>query len=219
MKLDKIGYEYGACSTEQIDGQIKWFEIQYTGFNGVQKIAFEDQSQVWSFGYEIEGQAKVTKRYEFGEDKRWIGLHGVESADGIEKIGIITMNPTCAPIGGVIKEPEPPVEPEPEKPVEPVEPIVEPVKPVVEPVKPVEPVVPVEPVTPEEPVKEEESDSTFLIVLVLVGCVIFCIFMVFLGLFIRKKKLQNKLNLIDNNNSNSETNPDKIDWNKASEAN
>lgn len=158
----------------------------------------------------------MTKRYEFGEEKRWIGLHGVESADGIEKIGIITMNPTCAPIGGVIEEPEPEPVIEPEKPVEPVEPV-KPVEPVI--VKPIEPVVPVEPVTPEEPVKEEDSGNFLLILLIFVGCVFVCMLLVFVGLYFRKRKLQKKLNLIDNSNSNSETNPDKVDWNSANEAN
>ncbi len=64
----------------------------------MQKVSFEDEARTWSFGYEIDGQAKVTKRYEFGPDKRWVGLHGVESVDGIEKLGIITFDPTCQPL-------------------------------------------------------------------------------------------------------------------------
>ena len=68
----------------------------------MQKFSFQDEAQTWTFGYEINGQAKVTKRYEFTDSSRWIGVHGVESTEGIEKIGIITMHPTCAPIGGVI---------------------------------------------------------------------------------------------------------------------
>ena len=69
----------------------------------MQKVSFADEARVWSFGYEIEGQAKVTKRYEFGPKLRWVGIHGIESNTGIEKLGIITMDPTCVPLGGVLQ--------------------------------------------------------------------------------------------------------------------
>ena len=98
--LLKIGFEYGDCVQENVSGPISWFEIQYTQVNGVQKVSFKDAEKVWEFGYEIEGQAKVTKKFEFGPTKRWIGVHGVESTTGIEKLGIITMDPTCKPVDG-----------------------------------------------------------------------------------------------------------------------
>ena len=103
ISLRKVGFEYGDCNTEKISGEIKWFEIQYTQIYGVQKVAFEDEARTWSFGYEIEGQAKVTKRYQFGDDKKWIGIRGVESVDGIEKLGIITFDPTCKPLNGELQ--------------------------------------------------------------------------------------------------------------------
>lgn len=107
ISLQKVGFEYGSCTKETITGKISWFEIQYTQIQGVQKVAFEDEARTWSFGYEIEGQAKVTKRYEFGDDKQWIGIHGVESSRGIEKLGIITFDPTCQPLNGELqKDPE-----------------------------------------------------------------------------------------------------------------
>ena len=34
-ELDAVGFEYGDCKEEKIDGEIKWFEIQYTQVNGV----------------------------------------------------------------------------------------------------------------------------------------------------------------------------------------
>ena len=106
----------------------------------------------------------MTKVFNFGEDKRWIGLHGVESAEGIETLGIITMNPTCAPIGGEIQEPEEPAEPE-----EP--PVVEP--PVVEPVT--------------EPVEEDSGAVTAIVVIVVMLLVLLGV--VFLLLYIRKKRM------------------------------
>ena len=54
----------------------------------------------------------MTKRYEFGPTKQWVGIHGIEHNNGIVKLGIITMDPTCTPIGGV-KKPDP-VVPDPE---------------------------------------------------------------------------------------------------------
>ena len=81
---------------------MSWLELQYTQIGGVQKFSFADEAQTWSFGYEIEGQAKVTKLYEFNETSKWVGVHGIESSSGIERIGIITMDPTCTPIDGVL---------------------------------------------------------------------------------------------------------------------
>ena len=107
----------------------------------------------------------MTKVFNFGEDKRWIGLHGVESAEGIETLGIITMNPTCAPIGGEIQEPEEPAEPE-EPPV-------------------VEPPVVVESVT--EPVEEDSGAVTAIVVIVVMLLVLLGV--VFLLLYIRKKRM------------------------------
>ena len=52
----------------------------------------------------------MTKRYEFFATKKWVGIHGVEDNNGIVKLGIITMDPTCQPIGGV-RAPEPPTTP------------------------------------------------------------------------------------------------------------
>lgn len=69
----------------------------------MQKFTFADEATTWSFGYEIEGQAKVTKLYEFSDTLKWIGIHGLESPAGIEKIGIITMDPTCTPLNGVLQ--------------------------------------------------------------------------------------------------------------------
>ena len=100
LSLDKIGFEYGNCQTYQISDDIQYLEIEYTQIYGVQKITFGTSEQTYSFGYEIDGQAKGTDRYEFGETSRWVGLHGVESPDGVEQIGIITMDPTCTPLGG-----------------------------------------------------------------------------------------------------------------------
>ena len=97
--LGKIGYDYGRCKTETIVGDIKWFAIEYTQIYGVQKVSFEDEAQTWTFGFEIEGQAKRVQRTEFGPDKVWAGVHGIESNDGIIKLGIITMNPQCIPEG------------------------------------------------------------------------------------------------------------------------
>ena len=34
-ELDAIGFEYGDCKEEKIDGDVLWFEIQYTQVNGV----------------------------------------------------------------------------------------------------------------------------------------------------------------------------------------
>ena len=68
----------------------------------MQKVSFGDgDGKVWAFGYEISGQAKATKRYEFSATEVWIGLHGIESANGIERLGIITMDSTCQPLNGV----------------------------------------------------------------------------------------------------------------------
>ena len=58
---------------------------------------------MWSFGYEIDGQAKGTERYEFGEASKWIGIHGKENSNGILALGIITMDPTCTPIDGELQ--------------------------------------------------------------------------------------------------------------------
>ena len=146
MTLTKLGYEFGNCKEERIRGDINWYEIQYTEANGVQKVTFADDARVWTFGYEIDGQNKITKRYEFGPDKRWVGIHGVESANGIEKLGIITMNPTCVPIGGtlLIKDPSKETEPEVEEEnKEPEQPTVKHTTPVIEPVKSMEKVRPV----------------------------------------------------------------------------
>ena len=104
LSLGKLGFEYGDCQTQQVIGDVEWLEIQYTQINGVQKVSFSDQVNEWSFGYEIAGQAKVIERQEFNDTKKWVGLHGVESAEGIERLGIITMDPTCVPLNGTIKE-------------------------------------------------------------------------------------------------------------------
>ena len=100
IDLSKIGFEYGRCKRETITGDISWFELEYTQVNGVQRIRFQDELRTYDLGYVIEGQAKVTKRYEFDDTKRWVGIHGLESAEGIEKLGIITLDSTCMPIGG-----------------------------------------------------------------------------------------------------------------------
>jgi len=47
-------------------------------------VSFADEARTWSFGFEIEGQAKVTERFVFNQKRRWIGLHGIQSASGIE---------------------------------------------------------------------------------------------------------------------------------------
>lgn len=101
--LDKIGFEYGDCRLEEVTGEVRWLELQYTQIRGVQKFSFEDEARTWSFGYEIEGQAKVKKLFEFSDTNRWVGVHGVESSSGIEKIGVITMDPTCTPLDGVLQ--------------------------------------------------------------------------------------------------------------------
>lgn len=105
IDLRKIGFEYGRCKREGIVGDISWFELEYTQVNGVQRIRFEDQAQTFDLGFSILGQAKVVKRFEFDASKRWVGIHGLESDTGIEKIGIITMDPTCKPIGAKEEEP------------------------------------------------------------------------------------------------------------------
>ena len=55
LDLRKIGFEYGDCQKIGVSGEIKWFELQYTQINGVQKVSFEDQRNLFEFGYEIEG--------------------------------------------------------------------------------------------------------------------------------------------------------------------
>ena len=102
--LDKLGFEYGDCETYSVTGFISSLEIQYTQTLGLQLFSFTDEAQTFIFGYQIDGQAYATKRYEFDANTVWVGLHGVESNDGIEKIGIITMDPECVPIDGVVKE-------------------------------------------------------------------------------------------------------------------
>lgn len=133
-------------------------------------VKFADEAQSFSFGFEIDGQAKVTKRYEFGDDKRWIGLHGVESSTGIVKLGIITMNPLCAPIGGEVK--------------------------IIEPIEPIEEEVVVEVVKVPEP--EAESGLSGAIVAVLI-VVLLCVLVgsAFLFLYLRKRKMERKLNQLD----------------------
>ena len=129
----------------------------------------------------------MTKRYEFGEDKRWIGLHGVESAEGIEKLGIITMNPLCKPIGGEVQEIDKPEEPD-EK---------------VEPEEEEKQINPVEP--------EESNEATVAIVITIV------IFILLVGagfvfLYLRKRRMQQKLNQLDNNEDDENATLQKPDW-------
>ena len=165
INLDKIGFEYGDCERIEVDGDIKWFELEYTQINGLQFIAFEDASTTYEFGYKIDGQAKVTKRYEFDDKKQWIGLHGTESKTGIEKLGVITMDPSCKPIGGKeIIDPDvtPPVDPE-EQPI-------------------------VTPVTAPVTTVSEDSDDSMLLYIIIGGAVVVIAVIVLVILCLRKKR-------------------------------
>ena len=104
--MQKVGFEYGDCLQERVEEPITWLWIEYTQIQGVQKVSFGNSLRSWEFGYEIFGQANITKRFEFDETNVWIGLHGIESADGIERLGIITMDSTCQPLNGQL-QPEP----------------------------------------------------------------------------------------------------------------
>ena len=161
-ELDAVGFEYGDCKEVAIDGEVKYFEIQYTQVNGVQHIEFADNSRVYEFGYIIPGQAKVTKRYEFGPTKQWVGIHGTEHNSGIVKLGIITMDPTCTPINGV-KKPDP-TPPEPEPQPEPVTPVTEP------------------------EVKEEEGGNNMVMILAICLSIVAVIIIVLIFLCIRKRR-------------------------------
>ena len=164
INLDKIGFEYGDCERIEVEGDIKWFELEYTQINGLQFIAFEDASTTYEFGYKIDGQAKVTKRYEFDDKKQWIGLHGTESKTGIEKLGVITMDPSCKPIGGK-------------------EIIVPDVTPVVPPEEPI-----VTPVTAPVTTVSEDSDDSMLLYIIIGGAVVVIAVIVLVILCLRKKR-------------------------------
>ena len=74
QKLEPIGFVYGACKSETIRGEISWLEINYSDSEGVTKLSFADESRVWNFGVDVDGAE--TQRIEFGDNSRWIGLHG-----------------------------------------------------------------------------------------------------------------------------------------------
>lgn len=80
-------------------GNIEYLELHLTDQGKVQRLSFKDESQTWWIGGPTE-QATIV-RYDFTDTKKWIGLHGAESLDGIEQLGIITMDPTCTPQNGI----------------------------------------------------------------------------------------------------------------------
>ena len=72
--MEAIGFEYGACKSETIRGEISWLEIDFQDSRGVTKLSFADESRVWNFGEDVDGTQ--TERIEFDDTSRWIGIHG-----------------------------------------------------------------------------------------------------------------------------------------------
>lgn len=73
MQLDSLGQEYGDCRKEQVTGDVSLLEISYS-MDGVSQVKFADSTKIFSLGREEADS--LSQKHVFGENEKWVGLHG-----------------------------------------------------------------------------------------------------------------------------------------------
>ena len=95
VQLGEIGNLEGDCETIKLNGAVDEVQVSIGGkyiANGIQSVTWIRGDRGKSYGAR---SAQVTK-FNFSEDKQLIGVYGKHNDYGIQKLGFISYDATCA---------------------------------------------------------------------------------------------------------------------------
>jgi hypothetical protein len=94
LYLEPIGSMTGNCGSLRFSGPVDQVKAASKNNKGLQGISFHYEDKIAAIG-ELDGRKVETNLWTFTEEKALVGIYGESSPNGIEKLGMITLDLAC----------------------------------------------------------------------------------------------------------------------------